>query len=92
MTELRVLVAVRMLFPILAPELIEGEIELLVGFELAVDVIEIRQRFGWYFNRDWGRKQSLLQRLFGQVFGQGPGQPRFLSPLLIVCDGAAADV
>ncbi len=31
LAELRVLVAVGMLFPILAPELIEGEIELFVG-------------------------------------------------------------
>jgi hypothetical protein len=52
LTELRVLVAVGMLFPILTPELIERQIELLVGFKLTVDVIEIWQRFGRRLDRD----------------------------------------
>ncbi len=39
--------------------------ELLVGFELAVDVIEIRQCFGGCLERDQRRKQFLLQPLFG---------------------------
>ncbi len=92
LAELRVLVALRILLFVLAPELIESEIELLVGFELAVDVIEIGQRFCRRFDDNQRRKQFLLQRLFGQVLRQRPEKPRFLRPFLIVCDGAAADV
>ena len=77
LTELRVLVAVGMLFSILAPELIEGEIELLVGFELAVDVIEIRQRFGWRFNRDWGRNSLCSNASSVKSSGKGQDNPAF---------------
>ena len=50
----------------------ESEIELLVGFELAGDLIEVRQGFGRRLDRDQRRKQFLLQRLFGQLLWQKP--------------------
>jgi hypothetical protein len=40
--ELRVLIALGMLFFVLLPQQIQGEIEVSVGFELPVDVLEVR--------------------------------------------------
>jgi hypothetical protein len=64
LTELRILVTLGMLFFVLLPQKIQGEIEFLVGLKLLVDILKVRQRFGWCFERERRGKKFLLQFVF----------------------------
>jgi hypothetical protein len=77
LAELRVLVAKGMLFAILTPELIEGEIELLVGFELAVDVIKIRQRLAGAWTDTGGGNSFCSSASSVRSSGKGQKSPAF---------------
>ena len=72
-TELCVLIALGILFFVLPPQQVQRQIELLVGFELAVDVIKVRQRLGARLTGP-GREQLFIQILFAEIFGQRPAQ------------------
>jgi hypothetical protein len=60
-----------------------------VGFELAVDVIKVRQRLGARLTGP-GREQLLIQILFAEIFGQRPTQTRFLETAKIIGNRATA--
>ena len=63
LTELRILVTLGMLFFVLLPQKIQGEIEFLVVFKLLVDILKVRQRLGGCFEHKRRGKKFLLQFL-----------------------------